>query len=158
MPTARPGAAFKYTAPRADNIHNTNHSLRSKEHATSMRRFVHDILRPQLFGALALCWLSVVGSTTAMGGWPETTAYGPQSMTATALASAKLESLKTLGWQHLAHSPSDEAYQSMADFPTFRRHTVIAPDTTGLGLRQATVTVWWGQDAHAVRLSMMLAE
>lgn len=123
-----------------------------------MQPFFHDVLRPQLLGALALCWLGVVGSSTAMGGWPETTAYGPQSMTATALASAKLESLKTQGWHHLAERPSEEAYQSIADFPTFRRHTMIAPDTTGLGLRQAIVTVWWEQDAHAVRLSTMLAE
>lgn len=79
-------------------------------------------------------------------------------MTALTLASAKLENLKALGWQHLSDRPSEEAYHTIADFPTFRRHTVIAPDTTGVGLRQATVTVWWGEDAHAVRLSMMLTE
>jgi len=52
----------------------------------------------------------------------------------------------------------NEDYNTMADFPTFRRRTTLAMDSPDLGMKKVTVTVWWDGNANAVRMGLILAE
>ena len=90
----------------------------------------------------------------------DTEVFSRHVITATTLAAEKLESLKALGFQRLSSMPttSNEDYDTMADFPTFRRQTAIAVDTLDIGMQKVTVTVWWAGNANAVRMSLILAE
>ncbi len=123
------------------------------------RNALHHV-RPRLLGTLAVCLLSLAGSTTATSGRQPTAHESSQTIIATTLASAKLESLKTLGWPRLAALPAQalEDYQAIPGFPRFRRETTMTADSTGLGMRHVTVMVWWEDNSHPVRLSTMLAE
>jgi hypothetical protein len=117
-------------------------------------------IRPKLVSALAVFLVALMGGTASTVVVRDTEAFNQHVITATTLATAKLESLKAMGFQQLSamSTPINEDYNTMADFPTFRRQTVIAMDTPGMGMKKVTVTVWWNGHANAVRMSLILAE
>ena len=117
-------------------------------------------VRPKLISALAVFLIAIMGGTASTVAVRDTEVFSQHVITATTLAAGKLESLKTLGCQRLSFMPTsiNEDYNTMADFPTFRRQTVIAKDTPDIGMKKVTVTVWWNGNANAVRLNLILAE
>lgn len=117
-------------------------------------------MRPKLVSALAVVIVGMMGGTAATVAVRDTEAFNQHVITATTLATDKLESLKALGFRRLSSMPNtgNEDYDTMADFPTFRRQTAIAVDTPDIGMQKVTVTVWWDGNANAVRLSLILAE
>jgi hypothetical protein len=117
-------------------------------------------IRPKLVSALAVFLVAIMGGTASTVAVRDTEVFSQHVITATALATEKLESLKALGFQRLSSMPStvNEDYNTMVDFPTFRRQTAIAVDTLDIGMQKVTVTVWWDGNANAVRISLILAE
>lgn len=117
-------------------------------------------IRPKLVSALAVFLVAIMGGTASTVVVRDTGAFNQHVITATTLATAKLESLKALGFQRLSpmSTPINEDYNTMADFPTFRRQTAIAMDIPDIGMKKVTVTVWWDGNANAVRMSLILAE
>jgi hypothetical protein len=125
-----------------------------------MRKNALVCTHPKLVSALAVFLVALMGGTASTLVVRDTEAFNQHVITATTLATAKLESLKAMGFQQLSamSTPINEDYNTMADFPTFRRQTVIAMDTPGMGKKKVTVTVWWNGHANAVRMSLILAE
>ena len=119
-----------------------------------------DYLRPKLVGILAVLLLATLSGAAPTGVVPDPEMFSQHLITATTLASAQLESLKTLGYRHLAFesNTTTEAYHSIAEFPTYRRQTTVEVDTPDRGMKQVTVTVYWDGDVNAVRMSLILAE
>ncbi len=117
-------------------------------------------IRPKLVSALAVLVLGIMGDTASTVVGHDTEAFSHHVITATTLATEKLESLKALGFQRLSPMPStaNEDYNTMADFPTFRRQTTLDVHTPDIGMQKVTVTVWWDGNANAVRMSLILAE
>ena len=117
-------------------------------------------LRPRLVSALAVFMLGMMGGTAATVAVYDTEAFSQRLITATTLATEKLESMKTLGFHKLAstHTAWHEDYNTLAGFPTFRRQTVVEPCTPDMGMTTVTVTVWWDGNANTVRMSLILAE
>src|SRR5262245_23588327 len=117
-------------------------------------------LRPKLVSALAVVLVGIMGSTASTVAVRDTEVFNQHVITATTLATEKLESLKGLGFPRLSSMPTtgNEDYNTMAHFPTFRRQTAIAMDTPDIGMKKVTVTVWWDGNANAVRMSLILAE
>jgi hypothetical protein len=82
-------------------------------------------IRLKLVSALAVFPVGMMGGTALTGAVRDTEIFNQHVITATTLATAKLESLETSGLQRLSPTPltANEDYNTMADFPTFRRQT-----------------------------------
>ena len=117
-------------------------------------------LRPKLVSALAVFLVGIMGGTASTVAVRDMEAFNQHVITATTLATERLESLKALGFQRLSSISAtvNEDYNTMADFPTFRRHTAITVDTPDIGMQKITVTVWWDGNTNAVHMSLILAE
>jgi len=117
-------------------------------------------IHPKLVSALAVFLVAVMGGTATTVAVRDTEVFNQHVITATTLATEKLESLKALGSQRLSSMPLtvNEGYNTMTDFPTFRRQTTIVKDTPDIGMKKVTVTVWWDGNANVVRMSLILAE
>jgi hypothetical protein len=117
-------------------------------------------LRPRLVSALAVFMLSIMGGTASTVAMHDTATFSRHTITATALATEKLESVKALGFHKLSatHATTHEDYDTMADFPTFRRQTVLEANTPDVGMHTVTVTVLWDGNANALRMRLILAE
>lgn len=88
-------------------------------------------------------------------------AIGKHLTTATALAQEKIEDLKLNGYNATivdSNIEIDEPYESLSDFPLYRRVSIIEPLNPTVGLHTLTVTVSWADDSHAVSLSTILAD
>ncbi|MGE3540851.1 MAG: hypothetical protein AB7N91_25875 [Candidatus Tectimicrobiota bacterium] len=117
-------------------------------------------LRPRGIGCPALLLLLLLSGTAATGvtDHPEDLAH--QLITATTLATAQLEYLKTLDYRRLraASGTTTEDYYTLPDFPTYRRQTTVTVQTPEPGLTQISVAVYWQHDAQAIHLSTLVAE
>lgn len=105
---------------------------------------------------LALLALSGLATVSLKGA-----ATGKHLTTATALAQEKIEDLKLNGYKATIVGSKveiDEPYESLSDFPLYRRVSIIEPRNPTVGLHTLTVTVSWADDSHAVSLSTILAD
>ena len=117
-------------------------------------------LRPRLASVLAVCMIGLMGGTASPGAVRDTAAFSQHVMTATTLATEKLESLKAMGFHQLslAQTTVNEEYNTLTEFPMFRRQTVVEAHTPDIGMKTVTVTVLWDGNANAVRMSLIVAE
>lgn len=104
---------------------------------------------------LALLALSGLATVSWKGA-----ATGRHLTTATVLAQEKVEEFTLAGYNPILLSKVaiDEPYESLPDFPLYRRVSTINPSNPIVGLQTLTVTVSWADDSHAVSLSTILAE
>ena len=75
------------------------------------------------------------------------------------LVQDKIEDTRRAGYNYaLTLNQTDtEPYGSISGYPSFRRVTLTAVNTPGLGMQTVTVTVYWGEDAHSASMSTLLA-
>jgi Tfp pilus assembly protein PilV len=75
------------------------------------------------------------------------------------LAQDKIEDTRRAGYNYAltGNQTVAESYGSINGYPLFRRVTVTEVNIPGLGMQTVTVTVYWGDDAHSVTLSTLLA-
>jgi len=80
--------------------------------------------------------------------------------TATVLAQEKLENVKLTGYNPdiVSRVEVDEPYESLSDFPLYKRETTIDPNNPTVGLQKVTVTVLWADDDHSVSMATILTE
>ena len=104
---------------------------------------------------LALLALSGLATVSWKG-----SATGRHLTTATILAQEKIEDIKLDGYNPVIASKikDDEPYESLPDFPLYRRVSTIEPNHPTVGLQAVTVTVSWAADSHAVSLSTIFVE
>jgi len=103
--------------------------------------------------------LGVAGvATTVING----NAFGKKITTATTLAQDKMEEIINLG--HSGTSSSDttttENYNSITDYPTYKRVTVVDVDSPVASMKTIEVTVefTWKDTPHDVTLKTIMAE
>ncbi len=108
-------------------------------------------------GLMFLALLALSGLATVS--W-KGAATGRHLTSATVLVQEKIEGLKLAGYNPtlLSKVEIDEPYESLPDFPLYRRVSTINPSNPIIGLQTLTVTVSWAGDSHAVSLSTILAE
>ena len=80
--------------------------------------------------------------------------------TATVLAQEKLEDVKLTGYNPdiVSRVEVDEPYESLPDFPLYKRVATIDPNNPTVGLQTVTVTVSWADDNHSVSMTTFLTE
>ena len=74
--------------------------------------------------------------------------------TATALAQARMEDLKRVGYS--GASAKAEDYNAISGYPLYKRDTVIDVDTPELGMKTVTITVSWNSDASSIAVETIL--
>ncbi len=104
---------------------------------------------------LALLALSGLATVSWKGA-----ATGKHLTTATVLSQEKIEELKLIGYNPslVGRIEFDEPYESLPDYPLYRRVASIDPNQPMVGLQTVTVTVSWAEDRHTVSLTTILAE
>lgn len=106
---------------------------------------------------LSIVLLALVGlAATAIQG----NAFSQRLTTATTLAKDKLEGLQLAGYNGsiTGTTTETETYSTIANFPLFKRETVIQANTPAAGMQTITVTVFWDNDEHSTSATVLLAE
>jgi type IV pilus assembly protein PilV len=76
--------------------------------------------------------------------------------TATTLAQDQMENVIRIGYT--GASSKDENYGNIADYPLYKRVTVIDNNKPAADMKTMTVTVSWDSDAHSVILRTILVK
>jgi prepilin-type N-terminal cleavage/methylation domain-containing protein len=85
-------------------------------------------------------------------------AFSRRMTTASTLAQDQIEQVKRLGYANANTAVGTENYGSIADFPGFKRVTVIESDTPTTNVRTVTVTVSWSADTYSVASKTIVAQ
>ena len=75
---------------------------------------------------------------------------------ATVLAQDKMEEIRSAGYAGAADDTED--YNSIADYPLYKRITDVTDGDPAEGMKKITVTVYWDSDSHSVVLNTILSE
>ncbi len=86
-------------------------------------------------------------------------AAGKRLTIATTLVQDKLEQVRRAGYNGGLTVPIEEteAYDTIPDFPLYKRVVSIHPSRPVPGLQTATVTVWWADDRRSTSVSTILS-
>jgi len=78
--------------------------------------------------------------------------------TATVLAKSKLEDIEAVGYMNISSSDTTqvEDYQSIPNYPGFKRTTSIDTDNPAAGMKKITVTIYWESDARSTSIQTIL--
>ena len=79
---------------------------------------------------------------------------------ATTCAREKMEDVERLGYANTPETSGTitEAYNSITQYPDYKRETVTAVDTPATDMKTITITVYWDSDSHQVALKTFLAK
>jgi len=78
--------------------------------------------------------------------------------TATTLAQDKIEDVRRLGYSNMpsADTTTPEDYNTITDYPLFKRTTATAINSPASNMKTITITVYWNSDSHSVSLQTIL--
>ena len=79
--------------------------------------------------------------------------------TATTLAQDKIEDVRRLGYSNMpsADIETTEDYNTITDYPLFKRTTSTDADSPDTYMKTITITVYWDSDSHSVSLQTILS-
>ena len=75
---------------------------------------------------------------------------------ATVLAQDKMEEIKIIGYDDASGGTED--YNTILDYPLYKRVTNVVAGNPATGMKKITVTVYWESDDHSVVLNTILAK
>lgn len=80
--------------------------------------------------------------------------------TATTLGQDRMEHFRRLGYSTtpVADTTTTEDYNSMANYPSYKRVSFIDVNSPSAGMKTITVTVYWNSNAGSVALKTILAQ
>jgi len=80
--------------------------------------------------------------------------------TATTLGQDRMEHFRRLGYSTIptADTTTTEDYNSISNYPSYKRVSFIDVDSPSLGMKTVTITVFWNSDARSVVLQTILAQ
>ncbi len=104
--------------------------------------------------AITLLSVGLLGMAGLTVGIMRGNALSSELTTATALAQAKMEDIKRVGYSGATNSAED--YNGIEGYPLFKRDTVIDVDTPELGMKTVTITVSWDSDASSIAVETLL--
>ncbi len=108
----------------------------------------------EIMVAVTLLSIGLLGMAGLTVGIMRGNALSSEVTTATALAQAKMEDIKRLGYSGV--SSSAEGYSAISGYPLYRRDTVIDVDTPKVGTKTVTITVFWNSDASSIAVETIL--
>jgi len=118
------------------------------------RRYIKGFTLIEIMVAITLRSVGLLGMAGLTVGIMRGNSLSNQVTTATALAQAKMEDIKRVGYS--GASTSAEGYNAISGYPLFSRDTVIDVDTPELGMKTVTITVSWDSDASSIAVEIIL--
>ena len=106
---------------------------------------------------LAVALLGMAGLTAAL---VQGNDFSSRLTTASTLAQDKMEEVTKLGYGNTpaADTTVTEGYNTIPNFPFYKRVTFTDVDSPASGMKTVTVTVFWAQDAHSVAPQTILTQ
>lgn len=118
------------------------------------RRYAKGFTLIEIMVAITLLSVGLLGMAGLTVGIMRGNSLSNQVTTATALAQAKMEDIKRVGYSGATDSAED--YNAIAGYPLYKRDTVIDVDTPELGMKTVTITVSWNSDASSIAVETIL--
>ncbi len=106
---------------------------------------------------LATALLGMAGLTAAL---MQGNTFSNRLTVASTLAQDRLEDLTKLGYGNtaVADTTVTEDYNSIPNFPFYKRVTTTNVDNPAAGMKTVTVAVFWAADAHSVAPQTILTQ
>ena len=108
----------------------------------------------EIMVAITLLSIGLLGMAGLTVGIMRGNSLSSQVTTATALAQAKMEDIKRIGYS--GTSASAEGYNAISGYPLYRRDTVVDVDTPNVGMKTVTITVFWDSNASSIAVETIL--
>jgi len=76
------------------------------------------------------------------------------------LSQEKMENIRGLGYSGTpkTDTTATEDYDSIPDYPLYKRVTITDVDNPAPGMKMVTVTAYWSSDVHSTSFTTILAE
>ncbi|HEX9880452.1 MAG TPA: prepilin-type N-terminal cleavage/methylation domain-containing protein [Candidatus Binatia bacterium] len=106
---------------------------------------------------LAVALLGMAGLTAAL---VQGNDFSSRVTTASTLAQDKMEQVTKLGYGNTAavDTTVTEGYNTIPNFPYYKRVTFTDVDSPSAGMKTVTVTVFWAGDTHSVAPQTILTQ
>jgi len=118
------------------------------------RRYAKGFTLIEIMVAITLLSVGLLGMAGLTVGIMRGNTLSSEVTTATALAQAKMEDIKRIGYSGATDSAED--YNAITGYPLYKRDTVIDVDTPELGMKTVTITVSWDSDASSMAVETIL--
>jgi len=118
------------------------------------RRYAKGFTLIEIMVAITLLSVGLLGMAGLTVGIMRGNTLSSELTTATALAQAKMEDIKRVGYSGATDSAED--YNAIAGYPLYKRDTVIDVDTPELGMKTVTITVSWDSDGSSIAVETIL--
>ena len=110
----------------------------------------------ELLIAIVILSVGLLGMATLTGSIVQKNKFSNDLTSATTLAQDKLEDIRANGY---ASAVSETKTACTGDFSEYQREVTVSNDTPASGMKQVTVTVYWGpSDAHSIGIKTILSE
>ena len=106
--------------------------------------------------AMVILTVGLLGMAALIAGIINSNKLSNRISTATVLAQDKMEDIKRIGYDNAGGGAED--YNTISDYPLYKRLTDVAAGDPAAGMKKITVTVYWDADDHSVALQTILAE
>jgi len=110
----------------------------------------------EIMVAITLLSVGLLGMAGLTVGIMRGNSLSNQVTTATALAQAKMEDIKRVGYSRATGGKSTEDYNNISGYPLYKRVTDVFVDTPELGMKTVTITVSWDSDASSIAVETIL--
>jgi len=106
--------------------------------------------------AMVILTVGLLGTAALITGIINSNKLSNRISTATVLAQDKMEDIKRIGYDNAVSGTED--YDTISDYPLYKRITDVAADDPAAGMKKITTTVYWDSDDHSVVLNTILAK
>ncbi|MFQ5918099.1 MAG: prepilin-type N-terminal cleavage/methylation domain-containing protein [Candidatus Binatia bacterium] len=111
----------------------------------------------EILVAVTLLSIGLLGVAGLTVGIMRGNRHSNMTTTATTLAQDKIEDVRANGYSGTPAGTFPEPYNN-ADFPFYKRVTVVTDNTPSPNMKTVTVTVYWNLDASSVALETVLTD
>lgn len=114
----------------------------------------------EILVAILVLSIGLLGMAALTGGIIHNNKFSKELTTATILAQDQMEEIRRLGYSGTPSTDTDatEDYNSITNYPSYKRVTSTRVNNPAAGMKKATVIVCWDSDSHSVALQTILAE
>jgi len=110
--------------------------------------------------AMVILSIGLLGTAALITGIINGNKVSNRITTATTCAQDEMEDVRRLGYSGMPASDTTttEPYNSIANYPLYKRVAFTDVDNPAAGMKTVSVTVFWDSDAHWVELKTILAK